>query len=180
MYSVCSQLCGKHTLSRSEDSIIAYTWGKFLKASPEERNSFELQQWLLRFPMTKAVKKCVDAASDYMMKKLGDEYEIKDLMVAGASKRGWTTWTVGAVDKRVRAIAPLVMDILKLNDQMHSHFRNLGGWTFAFQDYWWENNTYYVDTAAMGDMCQHIDPWSYRYRYRDRNIKTYSKKSRIS
>ena len=94
-------------------------------------------------------------------------------MVAGASKRGWTTWTVGAVDKRVRAIAPLVMDILKLNDQMHSHFMNLGGWTFAFQDYWWENNTYYVDTAAMGDMCQHIDPWSYRYRYRDRDIKTY-------
>ena len=165
---------GKKTLKRSEDSIIAYTWGKYVKFSQEERSLYENQQWLLRFPMTKAVKKCVDAASEFIVQKLGTEYEIKDLMVTGKSKRGWTTWTFGAVDKRVRAIAPLVMDILKLNDQMHSHFMNLGGWTFAFQDYWWENNTFYVDTAAMGDMCKHIDPWSYRYRYRDRGITVYN------
>ena len=36
-------------------------------------------------------------------------------MVAGASKRGWTTWTTAAVDKRVFAAVPIVMDMLSLN-----------------------------------------------------------------
>ena len=36
-------------------------------------------------------------------------------MVAGASKRGWTTWTTMAVDKRVFAAIPIVMDILSMN-----------------------------------------------------------------
>ena len=33
-------------------------------------------------------------------------------IVAGGSKRGWTTWMVGAVDPRVMAIIPVLMDEL--------------------------------------------------------------------
>ena len=29
-------------------------------------------------------------------------------------QRGWTTWTIGAVDERVVAIAPIVMDLLNM------------------------------------------------------------------
>lgn len=36
-------------------------------------------------------------------------------MVAGGSKRGWTTWTTAAVDKRVFAAIPIVMDMLDFN-----------------------------------------------------------------
>lgn len=36
-------------------------------------------------------------------------------MVAGGSKRGWTTWTTAAVDKRVFGAIPIVMDMLDLN-----------------------------------------------------------------
>ena len=40
--------------------------------------------------------------------------------VAGASKRGWTTWLVGAVDtKRVVAIVPIVLDAIHF--QAFSH-----------------------------------------------------------
>ena len=41
--------------------------------------------------------------------------KIEKFMVAGASKRGWTTWTTMAVDKRVFAGIPIVMDMLRLN-----------------------------------------------------------------
>jgi PhoPQ-activated pathogenicity-related protein len=36
---------------------------------------------------------------------------IRDFVVCGASKRGWNTWTVAAVDARVRAAIPIVMPI---------------------------------------------------------------------
>ena len=36
-------------------------------------------------------------------------------MIGGESKRGWTTWTTAAVDKRVFAAMPIVMDMLDFN-----------------------------------------------------------------
>ena len=123
--------------------------------------------------MTKAVVKSIDAASEFIEQKHGVQNKIENVMVAGASRRGWTTWTVGAVDPRVRAICPLVMDMLRINKQMHSHYQDLGGWTWAFQDYYWENNTAHLDTPEISALSKHVDPWSYRYRYRDRGIKVY-------
>ena len=154
---------------RSEDGIIAYTWWKFEQLGYRDEDA----HWLLRFPMVKAVTKAMTAAEEFVNQKLGDNVALDDWMVAGASKRGWTTWMVGAVDRRVRIICPLVMDLLRLNKQMHSHFSNLGGYTFAFEDYYWENLTHYVDTEYMGALSKHVDPWSYRERYRARDITVY-------
>lgn len=36
-------------------------------------------------------------------------------MLNGESKRGWTTWTTAAVDKRVFAAIPMTMDLCNLN-----------------------------------------------------------------
>ena len=62
-------------------------------------------------------------------------------VIAGASKRGWTTWTVGAVDQalaspRVIGIIPVVMDLFQMQASLHHHYRSLGGWTFAFEPYY--------------------------------------------
>lgn len=55
-------------------------------------------EWLLRLPMTKAVVKTMDAVEMYINKTKGNN--IQHWAVAGASKRGWTTWTTAAVSRR--------------------------------------------------------------------------------
>ena len=67
---------------------------------------------LLRMPMTKAVVRAMDAVTDYAQKSFG--VHLEKFVVGGASKRGWTTWTTGVVDKRCAAIVPVVMDLLNL------------------------------------------------------------------
>ena len=58
-------------------------------------------------------------------------------IVSGASKRGWTTWLVGAVDPvRVKAIAPIVLDAINFVDVEHHQWRSYGGWTWALHDYY--------------------------------------------
>ena len=48
----------------------------------------------------------MDAVTEFAGQK---NYKVEKFMVAGASKRGWTTWTTAAVDKRVFAAVPIVM-----------------------------------------------------------------------
>ncbi len=85
---------------RYEDAIIAWTWKTFIE-NPDDPSI------LLRLPMTKAAVKAMDTAVEFAAKNgFGN---IQKFMVAGESKRGWTTWTTAAVDKRVFAAAPIVM-----------------------------------------------------------------------
>jgi len=82
---------------RSEDGIIAYTWEKFLKTGDEN--------WPLRLPMTKAAVRAMDTVTAFG--KEGGAFTVDKFVVSGGSKRGWTTWTTAAVDKRVVAIADI-------------------------------------------------------------------------
>lgn len=79
-------------------------------------------EWLPRLPMTKASVRAMDAASAFWEAQSGNI--ISGWIVAGASKRGWTTWTVGAcVPERVIAIVPLVLDELNFVKDISHHFR---------------------------------------------------------
>lgn len=55
----------------------------------------------------------MDAATEFTLKQ--GFADIKKWMIGGESKRGWTTWTTAAVDKRVFAAMPIVMDMLDFN-----------------------------------------------------------------
>jgi len=83
-------------------------------------------------------------------------------IVAGPSKRGWTTWMVGAVDPRVMAIIPVVMDGLNFGDIMKHHYRSYGGWSFVLKDYYRLNLTMYFSTPKMQEAFDIIDPFVYR------------------
>ena len=56
-------------------------------------------------------------------------------MVCGGSKRGWTTWTTAAVDKRVVAIVPFVIDMLNVEPSFVHHWEAYGFWAPAVGDY---------------------------------------------
>ncbi|XP_066292659.1 autocrine proliferation repressor protein A-like [Branchiostoma lanceolatum] len=140
---------------RTEDAIIAFTWRHFLD-NPDQ------PEWLLRNPMTKAAVRAMDTVQDFAKKMVGNQPE--KFMVAGESKRGWTTWTTAAVDKRVFAIAPIVMDLLNMQKNLHHFYRALGGWTFAFDDYYDSNITARLDDPTFERMAAIIDPLAYKDR----------------
>lgn len=81
--------------------------------------------------------------------------------MAGASKRGWTTWTTGVVDDRVTAIIPLVLDELNFVHNIHHHYQAYCGWSFALKDYWGLNFTRDLDTPQVASMMAIVDPISY-------------------
>ena len=160
-------------LRRTEDAIIAKTWRHFLEQNPYDQRTEEDpygNEWLLRYPMTKAAVKAMDAITEICKQeeyRFGDseeERQINHFSVGGASKRGWTTWMTAAVDKRVLNIWPMVLDMLNTNEQMHNHFKSLGGWTFAFKPYYDETIPKYVDSDEIWLMSKQIDPYFYRDR----------------
>jgi len=104
---------------RTEDALIAWGWLHFLK-NPTH------YEWLPRLPMVKTVVKAMDAIQQFLP-TIGKPMPAK-FLIAGASKRGWTTWLTPAVDSRVQAIVPMVMPVLNMGSfigsvvNSNSHF----------------------------------------------------------
>jgi PhoPQ-activated pathogenicity-related protein len=98
-------------------------------------------------PMVKAVVKAMDAVQAFSQTLEGPSVE--RFVVAGASKRGWTTWLTGAVDSRVAAIVPMVMPILNIMPNMNHHFQAYNGWSFALSDYIEEDIMAYMYSPCM-------------------------------
>jgi PhoPQ-activated pathogenicity-related protein len=145
--------------SRGEDAIIAYTWSHFL-------NNTDQTEWLLRFPMVKASLRAMDTVTDFMKQRYPDENtDLQYYTVAGASKRGWTTWDVGAVDPtRVVAIVPIVLDAINFVQVMHHQYASYNGWSWALSDYTDMNVMAKLDSPEMKNLAQMVDPYYYRDR----------------
>jgi hypothetical protein len=85
-------------------------------------------------------------------------------VVTGASKRGWTTWTTAAVDQRVSAIIPMVIDILNVQASMLHHYNAYGFWSDAIQDYTNSHIPDWFGTPEMAALMNIVDPYQYRRR----------------
>lgn len=140
---------------RTEDAVIAFAWAQYRQNLDPE--------WLPRLPMTKAAMNCMRAVTDWTKQK--GIANIEGFIVAGASKRGWTTWAVGMVNcpscPTILGIAPLVPIVPSLHKEMHRMFQAYNGWTFAFSDYMQQNATRYLDTPEFAQMLTIIDPSFY-------------------
>lgn len=137
-----------------EDDLIAHTFQKYLETGDAS--------WPLLFPMTKAALRAMDAVQDATK---NTDNPIKRFVVCGASKRGWTTWLVGAAkDKRVIGIAPMVIDNLNLAAQMPHQLATWGEYSPQIQDYTRRGLQAQLATAKGQKLAAMVDPYSYRER----------------
>jgi PhoPQ-activated pathogenicity-related protein len=147
---------------RSEDAMIAYAWRHFLNNTDLLP---EVAIWLPRLPMTKAVVKAMDAVQAFIATLKNPSIPaVNNFVVAGASKRGWTTWTAAAVDKRIVGIVPMVMPILNIVPNMNHHYQAYGGWSFALSDYLQQGCMGFLNKPEFLDMAAIVDPYTYRDR----------------
>ena len=115
--------------------------------------------------MVKASIRAMDMATELMAEKFPDRPPLTKWAVAGASKRGWTSWLVASIDpERIKALAPMVLDLLNMRDNFRHMYQNTGNWTFTMYDYWLEGVNGRIDEPEMEQMMDLIDPYYYRKR----------------
>ncbi len=138
---------------RYEDDLIAYGWDRFLDG--------EDSQWLARNAMVKSAVKAMDAVSEI---SATENVVVAEYMVAGGSKRGWTTWLTGAMDDRVVAIVPIVIDVANVSTSMLHHFEAYGFWAVAIGDYVDHQIMRRFKSPRLETMYDLIDPLQYMHR----------------
>ncbi|UCE47383.1 MAG: PhoPQ-activated pathogenicity-related family protein [Phycisphaerales bacterium] len=142
---------------RSEDGIIAYSFNKALVTGDKT--------WPLLLPMVKSAVRAMDTVQKHLSSLDSGAIDVKEFVVSGGSKRGWTTWLTAAVDKRVVAIIPAVIDVLNMDEQMKHHFSAYGFHSEAIADYGEMDIFSRLDTAEGQALIKFVDPYEYRDRY---------------
>ena len=151
-----TEFVGDDNGPRWEDALIAYGWRKFM----EEGGSANSVEWLARLPMTRAAVRAMDAATEYVSSSLN--FKLENFVVAGGSKRGWTTWTTAIADDRVIAIAPIVIDVLNTVPSFKHHWKAYGRWAEAVDDYVKEGVMEWFGSKEFENLLNFVEPYSYR------------------
>jgi PhoPQ-activated pathogenicity-related protein len=140
-------LDGKH-----EDAAIAYTFEQFLRTGEKD--------WPLLLPMVKSAVRGMDATQEYA--KENWSMDLKAFTVTGASKRGWTTWLTGAVDRLAMALAPMVIDVLNMPAQMKHQVATWGDYSEQIGDYTERGLQKHLSSEDGKELTQIVDPYAYR------------------
>jgi len=138
---------------RVEDDLIGYCWAQFLETGDAN--------WLPRLPMVKSVVKAMDCLQEWSREQGAP---VEKFVVAGGSKRGWTTWMTGIVDPRCEAIVPIVIDVLNVDKSIRHHGAVYGFWAKALGNYVQHHILERFDHPRMPDLYAVADPFSYRDR----------------
>uniref|UniRef100_UPI003EBC007E PhoPQ-activated pathogenicity-related family protein n=1 Tax=Arhodomonas sp. AD133 TaxID=3415009 RepID=UPI003EBC007E len=136
----------------TEDELIAATFARFLR-SPREA------QWPALLPMVNSAIRAMDAVQAFSREWA---QPIETFTVTGASKRGWTTWLTAAVDERVRALAPMVFDVLNMGPQLRHQREVWGELSPKLHDYVALGLDRQLDTEAGRKLQSIVDPYHYR------------------
>ncbi len=151
---------------RNEDEIIAYTFDQYVNNIGQPGN----ETWPLLLPMVKSAVRAMDATQSFVPTVSGGQ-AINEFVVTGYSKRGWTTWLTGAVDSRVKAVIPGVIDMLNMDESMQHHYGFYNG-AFAphvhdYQDFNLIENIFVEENQELGRI---VDPYRYLFNSNLTNI----------
>lgn len=136
-----------------EDALIAETFVRYLDTKDAT--------WPLLFPMVKSVVRAMDALQAFAKDEL--KGDVQKFVITGASKRGWTSWlTAASGDKRVKAIAPLVIDTLNFPVQMENQVKAFGKPSEMIADYTRNKLVPIPDTTEGKALWQMVDPFIYK------------------
>ena len=135
-----------------EDQLISFTLHNF-------KNDGDFT-WPLLFPMVKTAVKAMDVVQDFTKKEL--KIETQNFTVCGGSKRGWTTWLTGAMDPRVEAIGPMVIDVLNMPVSLDYQVEAWNEYSIQIEDYTKLEIPQSVNTESGKAITQMVDPYSYR------------------
>jgi len=139
---------------KKEDALIAETFVRYLKDKNDD--------WPLLFPMVKSLVRAMDALQEFARKEW--KIEVNDCVVTGASKRGWTSWLTAVADRRVKAVAPLVIDTLNMRAQLPHQLESYGAYSEMIADYTKRSLVPMPDTPEAKKLWAMVDPWVYRKR----------------
>ncbi|MEO1498228.1 MAG: PhoPQ-activated protein PqaA family protein [Planctomycetota bacterium] len=140
---------------RYEDDLLAATWNRFADTGDPT--------WLAQLAMAKSAVRAMDAVQEAVADVDGAP-AIERFTVAGASKRGWTTWLAAIVDDRVAGIAPIVIDLLNIGPSMRHHLACYGEWSRALKDYDKQGVADKLGKPAGDAILSIVDPYRYRER----------------
>jgi len=135
-----------------EDGIISLTFAMYFASQDPEVP--------LLLPMVKSAVKAMDATEEFLDKEW--KQTVKTFTLTGASKRGWTTWLTGAVDKRAVALAPMVIDVLNIDKHMEHQVDTWGRYSEMISDYTDRRLHQALQTPTGRQLQQIVDPYSYR------------------
>jgi len=139
-----------------EDGLIAHTFTKYLETKDAT--------WPLLFPMVKSALRAMDAVEEATK---NTDNPITKFVITGGSKRGWTTWFVGASkDPRVLGIAPMVYDNLNVAAQMRHQIDNWGKYSEMIEEYTRRGLQARLDSKEGAALARIVDPFSYRSNIR--------------
>jgi PhoPQ-activated pathogenicity-related protein len=111
--------------------------------------------------MVKSAVRGMDAVQEFTKQKV--KFDVNNFVISGASKRGWTTWLTSAInDKRVKAIGPMVIDMLNMPATLNYQFTTYGEYSIEIEDYVKLGIPQGAETEDGKALTTMIDPFSYR------------------
>ncbi|MDY0066092.1 MAG: PhoPQ-activated protein PqaA family protein [Steroidobacteraceae bacterium] len=154
---VLRQVPHQPLFDRREDALIAFTFERYLETGESD--------WPLLLPMVKSAVRGMDAIQQAAMQHWG--VDIDAFTVSGASKRGWTAWLTAANDPRVKAVAPMVIDVLNMAAQMDHQRATWGSLSEEISDYSGAEFQARLRSAQGQALLAIVDPYSYRKQLTD-------------
>ena len=150
--AVLGQVPHQPIFDRREDALIAYTFDHYLAGGEAD--------WPLLLPMVKSAVRAMDAVQAFAAERW--QMQVASFTVAGASKRGWTSWLTAAVDSRVSSVAPIAIDMLNLPAQIELQRATFGGLSNQVQDYVAIDLPGRIASERGRNLLAMVDPYQYR------------------